>query len=190
MKYVVKILILLFFFSLNPLSAFTQERLKEYRIGYFAPFFSNYGGSLEGVFNLTISEKQSFKHSLQVSIQLGCFGQRGVSFNSILNPELIYRLNRPGKRFFIQSSIGNAYLLSFQKQDGVLNLSTGNLDYRHVSQHFYLPNLNVGFGIAPRNFLGLFFKATYGRTIGIRNLDSAFFAISTGLVIHISNNKL
>lgn len=165
-----------------------QNENKEWQVGYFAPYISNMGGTLGYAFDLkelgdNSTEQRKSKQRLQILTQLGYFTQINISHNLLLNPELVYRWNKSDKRFFLTSSLGAGYLLDFQRQDGTLNLGTGEIEHRYDALNYFLPTLNLGFGVDPKKHLGFYFKATYGRKLSIQNADAAFVALSTGLII-------
>jgi hypothetical protein len=168
--------------------AVAQNNNKEWQVGYFAPYISNMGGTVGYAFDLkeledNSKEKRKSKQRLQLLTQLGYFAQTNVSRNLLLNPELVYRWNKSDKRFFLTSSVGAGYLLAFQRQDGTLNLGTGEIDYRYDALNYFLPTLNLGLGVEPKKHLGFFFKATYGRKLSVQNANAAFVGLSTGLII-------
>jgi hypothetical protein len=168
--------------------AVAQNNNKEWQVGYFAPYISNMGGTVGYAFDLkeledNSKEKRKRKQRLQFLTQLGYFAQTNVSRNLLLNPELVYRWNKSDKRFFLTSSVGAGYLLAFQRQDGTLNLGTGEIDYRYDALNYFLPTLNLGLGVEPKKHLGFFFKATYGRKLSVQNANAAFVGLSTGLII-------
>ncbi|MDP5170343.1 MAG: hypothetical protein NWR72_08850 [Bacteroidia bacterium] len=175
-------------------SALSQERDIEWQVAYFAPYLSNIGGSLGRTFTLkelgeNAKERRKSQQRLQLLTQCSYFTQSNVSQNLVLNPELVYRLNKSDKRFFFTSSVGAGYLLAFQRQDGSLNLGTGEIDYRYDAINYFLPSLNIGLGIDPKKYLGLFIKATYGGKLSVQNTNAAFFAISTGLMLRLHSKK-
>lgn len=81
------------------------------------------------------------------------------------------------------------YLLAFQRQDGSLNLGTGEIDYRYDASNYLLTTLNIGLGVAPKKHLGYYFKATHGRKLSIQNANAAFVGISTGLIVTFNSKK-
>jgi hypothetical protein len=174
--------------------AVAQNNNKEWQVGYFAPYISNMGCIVGYAFDLkelgdNPNEKRKNKQHLQILTQFGYFTQTNVSQNFLLNPELVYRWNKSDKRFFLTSSLGAAYLLAFQRQDGTLNLGTGGIEYRYDALNYFLPTLNLGLGVEPKKHLGIFFKATYGRKLSVQNANAVFVGLSTGLIIkfHLKN---
>lgn len=168
-----------------------QNSHKEWQVGYFAPYISNMGGSVGYAFNLKelgkdSNEQKKSNQRLQLLTQLGYFTQNNVAHNLLFNPELVYRWNKLDKRFFLTSSVGTGYLLAFQKQNGTLNLGTGEIDYRYKTLNYFLPTLNIGLGVDPKKHIGFYFKATYGRKLSVHNTNAAFLGISTGLIIKLN----
>ena len=171
---------------INSLNA--QLKNLELQAGYFAPYLSNIGGSLGCSFDLKEIGRKSnnqlkSNQVFQLLPQVSYFTQTNVSQNFLLNPELVYKWNKLDRRFFLTSSLGLGYLLSLQKQDGILNLGTGSIEYRYNALNYFLPTLNLGLGIDPKRHIGFFFKTSYGRKLSAQNVNSAFFGISTGLII-------
>lgn len=187
--------ILLFVFTCLVSSSVIAQRTNfEWQVGYFAPYLSNMGGIMGCAFDLKelgvdSTEQRVSKHRLQVLTQLGYFAQANVSQNISLNPEWVYRYNKLDKRFFLFASVGTGYLLSFQSQDGLLNLGTGEIDYRYEALNYFLPTLNMGLGVDPKKRLGFYFKATYGRKLSTQNANAGFFSLSSGLILKI-NSKI
>jgi hypothetical protein len=171
-----------------------QRKDIEWQVGYFAPYLSNMGGTLGCAFDLKeigedSKEQRKSKQRLQLLTQLGYFAQTNVSHNILLNPELVYSWNKLDKRLFLTSSVGAGYLLSFQKQDGSLNLGTGETDYRYEARNYFLPTLNIGLGVDPKKLLGFYFKTSYGRKLSTLNANAGFFAISMGLILKFNSKK-
>lgn len=172
-----------------------QKRTQEWQIGYFAPYITNIGGTIGHTLDIkklgtsSIKQKKSV-HRLQLLSQVSYFAQLKVSNNISLNPEIVYRWNKTDKHFFLSSSIGAGYLVSFQRQEGTVNLATGEIVYRNEAINYFLPNLNVGIGLDPKYHFGYYLKGTYGRKISPETADAAFFSISTGMIIKFySKNK-
>lgn len=187
-------LVLAIFTSLATSAIVAQERNIEWQVGYFAPYISNMGGTLGYAFDLkelgdNSTEIRKSKQRLQLLTQLGYFTQINVSHNLLLNPELVYKWNKSDKRFFITSSVGVGYLHSFQKQDGTLNIGTGEIDYKYEALNYFLPSLNIGLGVDPKKHLGFYFKATYGRKLSVQNANAAFLGLSTGFILKFNSKK-
>ncbi len=164
---------------------------KEWQVGYFAPYISNMGGIVGYACDLkelgeSSKQQSTCKQRLQLLTQLGYFTQANVSHNLLLNPEMVYRWNKSDKRFFLTSSVGAGYLLSFQRQNGTLNLGTGEMEYSYDALNYFLPTVNTGLGVDPIKHLGFYFKATYGRKLGLQNENATFFGISTGLILNFN----
>ncbi len=176
---------ILFFVFIVSSSVVAQKRDVEWLVGYFAPYLSNVGGTVGCTFDLKELGRDSKKQKLQLSTQLSYFAQADVSQNLLLNSELVYRWNKQNQRFFLTYSLGAGYLLSFQRQEGTLNLGTGEIDYRNETLHYFLPTLNMGLGVAPKKCLGFYTKATYGRKLSTQNANAAFLGITIGLILKI-----
>ncbi len=187
--------ILLFVFNcLVSFSVVAQRTDFEWQVGYFAPYLSNMGSIVGCAFDLKefgvdSKEQRKSKQRLHLLTQLGYFTQTNVSQNILLNPELVYRWNKLDKRFFLTSSVGAGYLLSFQKQDGSLNLGTGETDYRYEARNYFLSTLNIDLGVDPKKLLGFYFKTSYGRKLSTLNANAGFFAISMGLILKFNSKK-
>jgi hypothetical protein len=190
MKSFRRTILLSIFTCLVTITLMGQITEKEWQVGYFAPYLSNLGGTVGYVFDLKelgedSNEQRKNQQRLQLLTQLGYFTQTNVSQNILLNPELVYRWNKLDKRFFLTSSVGAGYLLSFQRQDGTLNLATGETDYRYEAQNYFLPTLNLGLGVTTKKHLGFYFKTTYGRKLSTQNANAGFVGISTGLILKL-----
>lgn len=163
-----------------------QSTNNEWQVGYFAPYISHMGGSVGYAFDLKVSakrEESKGQQRLRLLTQLGYFAQPNVSQSLLLNPELVYKWNKLDKRFFLTSSVGTGYLLTFQRQDGSLNLASGITEYRSEAVNYFLPNLNLGFGVDPKKHLGFYLKATYGTKLNANHANAAFFGIAAGLIL-------
>lgn len=187
-------ILLAVFLGILSSSILAQMNTKEWQVGYFAPYISDMGGTVSYAFDLkefrdNSKEQGKSKQRLQLLSQLGYFIQTNVSHNFLFNPELVYRWNKLDKRFFLTSSVGTGYLLSFQRQDGSLNLGTGETDYRYDALNYFLPALNMGLGVDPKKNLGFYFKTTYGRKLSYQSANAGFFAISTGLIVQFNLKK-
>jgi hypothetical protein len=169
--------------------AIAQKKAIEWQVGYIAPYLVNVGGTTGVAIDINDFNNKKYCHRLQFLSQLGYFSQFNIAHNLLVNPEIVYKLNRTGKRLFLSSSFGFGYLLSFQKQDGTLNLGTGEIDYRYEALNYFLPTLNIGLGVDPKKHLGFYFKTTYGRKLSTQNANASFFAISAGLVLMFNSKK-
>jgi len=171
-----------------------QKKDAEIQIGYFAPYITNIGGSIGFAFELkkweTTSTSNRIKlHRLQLLSQLSYFNHPGVTNNIFFNPEIIYKWRKSNKRFYLASSIGTGYLLSSQRQEGKLNLATGNLDYQNELRNYFAPNINLGFGVDPLKNIGFYFKTLYGRKFTMGADNAAFFGVSLGILIKIKSKN-
>lgn len=169
--------------------AIAQKKAIEWQVGYTAPYLVNVGGTTGVAIDINDFNNKKYSHRLQFLSQLGYFSQFNIAHNLLVNPEIVYKLNRTGKRLFLSSSFGFGYLLSFQKQEGTLNLASGETDYRNDIINYFLPNFNIGLGIDPKKRLGFYFKATYGIKYGPQNINSGFAGISTGLIVKLNSIK-
>lgn len=178
------------FIGLISFTAVGQSKENEWQLGYFTPYFTNLGSTVGYAFDLKVSaKKEELKNQqrLRLLTQLGYFAQTNVSQSLLFNPELVYKWNRLDKRFFLTSSVGAGYLLSFQRNDGTLNLATGKTEYGSEAVSYFLPNLNLGFGVDPKKHLGFYFKATYGAKLSPQHANAAFFGIATGLIFKFNS---
>lgn len=169
-------------------SRITERRNRQLHIGYFAPYLTHIGGTLGYTFDVkklkdNPLEPRKSNHRFQFATQISYSIQRSVSQNLFFHPELVYRWNRFDKRFFLSSSIGTGYLLSFQKQNGSLNLGTGQIDYRYEAINYFLPTLNLGFGLDPKTHFGFYFRTNFGNMLSVQNARSTFFGISSGVIV-------
>ncbi len=164
----------------------------EWQAGYFAPYLSHVGGMLGLALDLkemgTPSGQGSTKR-LQLLSQLGYFTQVNVSKNILLQPDLVYKWNKQDSRFFLSAGVGAGYLLEFQRQEGTLDLASGEIDYRYKALHYFLPSLNAGLGLEPKKHFGFYLKATYGRKMAAQNAHAAFAALSAGLIFKFNSNE-
>ncbi len=171
-------------------SLFAQKADNTLHVGYIGPYFTNIGGTVGYAFTLktwerTPPNKRNKTHSLQLLPQVAYYHQPRVSHNVLFNPELLYKWQKQDKRFFLLAAVGAGYQLTFKKQDGILNLGTGEIDYRYKQLHSFVPNMSLGFGVAPRTAIGFFFKAYYGRQLRFGAVNTAFIGFSTGILINL-----
>lgn len=165
-----------------------QAPSNEWQLAYFSPFASGLGGLFGFAFGIKEWEgasttKKKHVHALQLLNQLGYYTQANVSHNLIFNPELVYRWNKTENPFFLSTSIGGAYLLSFQRQLGTLNMATGETDYRHQEISYFLPNVNASLGYIVKKHVGFSLKATFGQKLNNKNAHAAFVGLSATLTI-------
>lgn len=158
-----------------------QMPLPEWQVGYSAPYLTNIGATIGAAWELKNGNE---KVNLQLLLPLTYFVQPNVSNNFFFNPEVGYRWQVREGRFFLTPAVGLGYLLSMQRQDGVLNLATGTLDYRYVALHQYIPNANLSLGIAPKKHLGFFLKTTYGVVLSSQTSNTAFWGLSAGVLVN------
>ncbi len=173
----------------GPLAA--QKGTAEWQLGYFAPYFTHVGGNVGYAWPIMQREaekanKSNRNHQLQLVSQLAYFVQFKVSHNIFLNPELSYRWGKLNKRLYLSAGIGTGYLLSFQRQEGTLNLGTGDIKYKNEALHLFVPNVNAGFGVLPRKTIGYYLKATYGRELGRSASNAGLVGLSTGIIIRLN----
>ncbi len=173
---------------------FAQKAPNTLQVGYFGPYFTNVGGTVGYAFTLktwekTSANKRSKTHSLQLLPQVGYYHQPRVSHNLLFNPEVSYQWQKRDKRFFLLAAVGTGYLLTFKKQDGIINLGTGDIDYRYKQLHSFVPNISLGFGVAPCKTISFYFKAYYGRQLRFDAVNTAFIGLSTGILIHLKYKK-
>ncbi len=171
-----------------------QSKYTELQLGYYAPYFSNMGFTVGyGIdfktWEKSAENKRSKTNRLHLLPQVSYFYQSNTAHNLLLNPEVVYKWRKTSKRFYLAASIGTGYLLSFQRQTGTVSLSTGEIDYQNERLHFFVPNVNLGFGVDPRKRIGFYFKAFYGRKFSTSQTNSAFIGLSTGLIIKLSKNN-
>lgn len=98
---------------------------------------------------------------------------------------MVYKWNKSNRKVFLTTSIGFGYLVSFQRQEGILDLSTGKIDYHYHSLNYLLPNANIDIEINPMKRLGFYIKSTYGRKLNFNNPNISYFVLSTGLILNI-----
>jgi hypothetical protein len=166
--------------------AWAQGTPGEWHVGYFSPFLTNVGISLGYEHELRKWQPDSLSgrkstHRIGFASQVGYFHQFGVAHNVLLNPGVSYRW-RGRSRFFLSTAIGTGYLLSLQRQDGSVNLATGDVSYRSLPLSYFLPNVSVGCGVEPKRVLGFYFNVFYGRQIS-QDDGVGFLGLSTGVIV-------
>lgn len=171
----------------------SQTRKSEWQVGYFAPYLTQVGALAGLAFDIktwsTLSETVKSEQRLQILTQWGYFRQIHVSDNIILNPEMVYRWNKKGHRFFVNSSAGAGYILSFQRQEGTLNLGTGESANSYESIHYFVPTVSVGIGIDPKKYPGFYLKASYGRKLSVQNDHDAFMSLAAGVIYRFTSKN-
>lgn len=169
---------------------FGQQTQNTLQVGYFGPYFTNMGGSVGYAFTVktwetTPTDKRNKTHSLQLLPQIAYYHQPRTAHNILFNQEVLYKWQKQDKRFYLFSSVGAGYILTIKRLDGTLNLGTGEIDYRYKQLHSFVPNISLGFGVAPRKAIGFFFKAYYGRQLRFGAVNTAFIGFSTGILINL-----
>jgi len=186
----INLLIILLIFSKHS-NVYAQLKVSDWQIGYFSPYISNLGCVAGVTLNLKNGEmkpeKKSISDRMKLAAQLSYFSQLSVSNNILFNPQVLYRWQIPDKRFYLSSSIGTGYLLSIQKQEGLLNLASGEFDYRHEVINSFLPNIQLGFGAEPKRRLGFFLTFCYGSKLSLNRANEGFLCFSTGLILKLKS---
>lgn len=159
-------------------------------VGYFAPYGVQYGAKA----GITIpwknwesekKEDQFRTYNVTIDPQIGYFTYPKVQNNFLINMDLAIHTRKNDKRFSPMASVGIGYLLGLQKQDGTVNLATGEINFETNTLHYFVPTVNLGFDISSKKSLGFYFKGFFGRKI-IRELkDSSFFGAEAGITFNI-----
>jgi hypothetical protein len=102
---------------------------------------------------------------------------------------MVYRSNKKGKRFFMSSSIGLGYILSFQRQEETLNLGTGESTDSYESIHYFVPTVSAGIGIDPKKYPGFYLKASFGRKLSVQNAHDAFMSLAAGVIYRFTSKN-
>ncbi len=171
-----------------------QRGSDEWQVGYYSPFLTNVGGSLSYLHGLREWKPDSLNgrkstHCIRLESQVAYFAQPGVAHNVLLNPGVEYRW-RGMSRFFLSASVSTGYLLTLQRQEGSVNLASGEVTYTSRPVHSFLPSISAGCGVEPKKMLGFYFKVLYGRQIS-QSEGMGFLGLSTGVIItmHSKNRK-
>lgn len=188
-----RFLVIVFLVSHMPAFAAQQEG-GGFELGYFAPYFSNYGFSTAYMFGL---RKQEIQPEQQIdkqrfvyfSVGLSYFVQRHVYRQALLLPEIVFARIRPTRKLSLMPSLGAGYLLSFQKQEGSLNLASGEIEYRNELTQAFLPQIAIKLSYRWRPGLGFYLKPFYGRNFRFQGPHAGFFGLSAGLSIYFLNDK-
>jgi len=162
--------------------------------GYFAPYGVQVGGKTGLSFNLkswTVErENRSNKiRKIDVSPQVGYFFFPGVQNNLLLNCDVAYSVAKSGARVVPIASIGLGYLLARQRQEGTVNLATGELKQDVKTLHYFTPTVNAGFAVSTKRSMSYFMKAFYGRKIGFQQEDASFFGLELGLSVKLKREN-
>lgn len=169
-----------------------QRGSDEWQVGYYSPYVTNVGGSLGYLHGLREWQPDSLRgrrstHRIALESQVAYFAQPGVAHNVLLNPGVEYRW-QGASRFFLSASVSTGYLLILQRQEGSVNLASGEVTYTNRSIHSFLPSISAGCGVEPKKVLGFYFKVFYGRQIG-QEEGVGFLGLSTGLTIRMKSKS-
>ncbi|KAA3636528.1 MAG: hypothetical protein DWQ02_08115 [Bacteroidetes bacterium] len=163
-------------------------------IGYFAPYGVQYGAKA-GIsipwknWESDRKEDQIRSYNLTLDPQIGYFVFPEVQNNFFLNMELAIRSHKNEKRFSPMASAGLGYLLGLQKQEGSVNLATGEIDFETTALHYFVPTVSLGFNIKPKKSMGYYFKGFFGRKI-IRGLEgSTIIGAEAGITFNINQKN-
>lgn len=165
---------------------FGQNQHIQWHIGYAAPFFTNVGAELGVSFDIPSSQPDSANTSarpftLRLLPQVRYFQQLDVQHNFMFDPTLEFVWQRKARKIYPIFSVGLGYIMAFQRQDGTLDLATGNIDYNSEVIHSFVPSINIGFASVPKKRIGYYFKTSYGRSMVVAAQDAAFFGVSFGI---------
>lgn len=170
-----------------------QGKVANWHVGYFAPFFTNVGATAGASFDISRTAADSVHRrqlsSLQVLGQVSYFAQPRVSNSLFVHPELVYTWRKADQRFFLSAAVGAAYLVTQQRQEGTLNLATGELNYRYLSFNHFVPNIQLGVGIEPKSRFGFYFKVMCGRKMSATAANAAIMGVSTGVMLRFARKK-
>lgn len=179
------ILFTLLLAACSPRVACAQNQGPEVQVAYVAPFLSQSGGSLGAAFQVHSNDRIGRKgrtqiQSIKILPQFTYFRQREASTNFFFHPELVYKLQKQNGRSYLLASLGVGYLATFQRQEGRLDLGSGEIEYDRELLHGFFSGLNAGIGVDLRANFGLFVKATYGRAWRFGTPNTAFFGATVG----------
>ncbi len=157
-------------------------------VGYFAPYGTHIGlkvgTSLGGKdWKSNTQNEINRLHTIKINPQVGYFMQLNVQKNILFNVEFEYRTHSSNRSFYPLVSVGMGYLAGFQRQDGTVNLGTGEIDHNIKTIHHFVPTINLGFGRTPQQKFGYYFKLFYGSKIS--TVYAAFFGAELGVIFHI-----
>lgn len=173
-------------------NAAAQNSGMEVQAAYFSPYLSQSGASLGTAFEVCARTRMRGAsrpqiHSIQLMPQLSYFTQKEVSKKLLVHPEIIYRLRMEDRRTFFFAAVGMGYLGSSQRQEGSLNLASGEMNYTTELLHALFTGVSTGLGVDLRSNFGLFIKATYGREWRLKLPNSAFFGASLGVHLRLQS---
>lgn len=188
-----KVLLLLFVLS----STFTlsaQYKLQDISIGYFTPFFIEFGGKVSTSIHLKnwelVSQTgESRYRTLYLSPQIGYFVKPKNHDNYLLNFELGYRTQKDDKKWYGAATFGLGYLLTSHIVSGSVHLGTGEMTKERENVSSILPTLGYEFGKAPTEKMGYYFKFFVGRKMAFGAEDSGFYGAELGLKFNLQNTS-
>lgn len=171
-----------------------QEKDMVLTAGYFAPYGIQFGAKVGASVNWKSWEAEAKGdrqriQRLNINPQLSYFVFPNVQRNILTNVELVYQTNRSDKRFRPMASVGLGYLLAWQRQDGTVNLSNGDITFNSETLHYFAPTLNIGFDVIPKKQIGYYLKGFYGRKFTSQEGNTALFGLELGLTYTINKKK-
>jgi hypothetical protein len=184
---------ILFLFVLSfsiPLSA--QKSLQDISIGYYTPFFVEFGGKISTSIHLkkweTTNSKDVVRNkTIYISPQIGYFVKPKNHDNYLFNCELGCRSQKADKKWYGAATFGLGYLLTSHIVSGSVNLGTGEITKERENISSLLPTLNYEFGKTPTDKMGYYFKLFAGRKIAFGAEGAGFYGAELGLKFNLQN---
>lgn len=186
-------LLILFILS-NSLQLSAQYKLQDISVGYFTPFFVEFGGKVSTSIHLKNWESTNKKDvirnkTLYLSPQIGYFVKPKNHDNYLLHFELGYRSQKDDKKWYGAATFGLGYLLTSHIVSGSVHLGTGEMTKERENISSLLPTLSYEFGKAPTDKLGYYFKFFVGRKMIFGAEDSGFYGAELGLKFNLQNSS-
>ena len=162
-----------------------QHRGGAVELGYFAPYLVQSGISLG--YNAPLQRVgPSSPHQLRWQAELSYFAGPDLARQLLVNPALAYRWQSSQRAWYGMAALGCGYWGAWQVEAGSLNLATGAFAYDRERTDAWLPNLQLGLGLAGQRALGGFFKVTLGQRLAGDNAPAAFLGLTAGLSFRIN----
>lgn len=179
------VFLLLFSWSFALRAQVLDNGMPPISLSYYAPLAIQVGTRVGTAISLRNWEPAGRERVLLVRPQIGYFSQLGLHRNFVVETDLAFRLKKAKKRSYLSPSLGLGYINSVENIEGSVNLGSGEIDQKTENYHYFLPTINLEWGLVPKKNLGYFFKFFMGRKVGAES-DAAFFGIEIGLNFHIT----
>ena len=163
------------------------------RIGYYAPYFNQYGLSIGTSFDrnfwLTGDDYIAHHHAWSLSPQIAYFIRSNTHQNWFANVDYGRKSLLKSGNAYRKMGIGAGYQLSQRVLSSSVDLATGDQTKTSTNIHYFVPTLHVEYGRQKERFFNWYGKAFYGRRISNVSEDLAYFGLELGVQLKLKKDE-